>query len=268
MMDDTPHTKKSLGQHWLHDQASLEAMCDSVDVQKGDIVLEIGPGTGTLTEVLLGRGAEVIALEFDKSLIPALQKKFKTYGTQFRIQHGDIRSFDFTTMPPGYKLVANIPYYLTANLMRLLTDEPTYKPSKAALLMQKEVVERIAAKPGDMAFLSAAAQFYYEAEAGMLVPAELFTPPPKVDSQLLILIQRPEPLFPDVDIKVFFRVMKAGFALRRKTLLNSLSSGLHIDRNAVVALCEAAQIDPKLRAQALSLEQWYNLYSVYSLSNS
>jgi 16S rRNA (adenine1518-N6/adenine1519-N6)-dimethyltransferase len=102
----------------------------------------------------------------------------------------------------------------------------------------------------------------------MLVPAELFTPPPKVDSQLLILIQRPEPLFPDVDIKVFFRVMKAGFALRRKTLLNSLSSGLHIDRNAVVALCEAAQIDPKLRAQALSLEQWYNLYSVYSLSNS
>jgi 16S rRNA (adenine1518-N6/adenine1519-N6)-dimethyltransferase len=263
-----PLAKKSLGQHWLHDEASLEAMCDSADVQKGDIVLEIGPGTGTLTEVLLSRGAEVIALEFDKGLIPQLEKKFKAHGPQFRIQHGDIRGFDFTTMPPGYKLVANIPYYLTANLMRLLTDEPTYKPSKAALLMQKEVVERIAAQPGDLAFLSAAAQYYYEAEPGTLVPAELFTPPPKVDSQILILKQRPESLFPDVDVKMFFRVMKAGFALRRKTLLNSLSSGLHIDRNAVTALCEAAQIDPKLRPQALSLEQWYNLYQVYALNNS
>src|SRR4051794_13097650 len=126
MMDDIPHTKKSMGQHWLDDQASLEAMCDAAEVVQGDMVLEIGPGTGTLTEVLLNRGADVLALEFDERLIPALQKKFKGYGPQFRIQHGDIRSFDFTTMPPGYKLVANIPYYLTANLMRLLTDEPTY----------------------------------------------------------------------------------------------------------------------------------------------
>jgi 16S rRNA (adenine1518-N6/adenine1519-N6)-dimethyltransferase len=256
-MDALP--KKSLGQHWLNDPATLQAMADSADTQQGDIVLEIGPGQGSLTAVLLERGAEVTALEFDEELIPDLQRKFRDRD-RLIIQQGDIRHYDFGSLPDVYKIAANIPYYLTANLMRLLTDPPTHKPAKAALLMQKEVAERIAAGPGGMAFLSVAAQFYYQTEKGREVPAKLFEPPPKVDSQILILTKRGQPLFPDVDVKTFFRLVKAGFAQRRKTLLNSLSSGLRLSRETAEQTLRNAGIDPGRRAQTLSLEEWHALY--------
>jgi 16S rRNA (adenine1518-N6/adenine1519-N6)-dimethyltransferase len=251
--------KKSLGQHWLNDSASLAAMAAAADVHPGDAVLEIGPGQGSLTAVLLDRGALVTALEFDESLIPDLQSKFKDQANLI-LRPGDIRSFDFSTLPDDYKIVANIPYYLTANLMRLLTDPPAHKPIKAALLMQKEVTERISAGPGQMAFMSVAAQFYYQVEPGREVPAKLFTPPPKVDSQILILTQRPEPLFPDVEVKDFFRLLKVGFAQRRKTLLNSLSSGLHLSKETVTKTLAFADIDSSRRAQALSLGEWHKIY--------
>lgn len=253
--------KKSLGQHWLHDQASLEAMVEAADVQPNDDVLEIGPGLGTLTAVLLTAGANVTALEFDPELIPSLRAKFSYQSSPtFNIQQGDIRQFDFNTIPDTYKIVANIPYYLTANLMRLLTDEKTHRPTHAALLMQKEVVERITAQPGSMAFLSVAAQYYYETESGREVPAQLFTPPPKVDSQILVLKKRQQPLFPDTDAKDFFRLVKAGYAQRRKTLLNNLSAGLQLDKETAKTICQTVEIDPGRRAQTLSLEEWHNLY--------
>src|SRR5579884_3240749 len=258
---DQAFPKKALGQHWLDDPASLQAMAMAADVQQGDAVLEIGPGLGTLTTELISRGAEVLALEFDEDLIPDLQQKFGHYpNNRFVLQQGDIRTFDFSSMPPGYKIVANIPYYLTANLLRLLTEPATHLPVAAALLVQKEVAHRVAAGPGDMAFLSFAAQFYYAVGLGQEVPARLFTPPPKVDSQILILKKRPEPLFSDVDIKDFFRLGKAGFAQRRKTLLNSLSAGLQLDRKLVEAACKKAGIDPRLRAQSLTMVGWHNLH--------
>jgi len=259
--------KKSLGQHWLEDDASLEAMSVAATVQGGDYVLEIGPGQGSLTAVLLKAGAQVHALEFDRDLIKPLQRAFKDMpDAKLRIGEGDIRTFDFGTMPESYKIVANIPYYLTANLLRLLTDPRTLKPVQAALLMQKEVAERIAAQPGAMAFVSVAAQFYYEVELGVVVSADLFIPPPKVDSQILILRRRKTPLFADVVVNDFFRLVKIGFAQRRKTLLNSLSSGLHLNRTETEARCAEAGIDPMRRAQTLSLEEWHQLHSAFSNS--
>lgn len=258
-MDDQP-TKKSLGQHWLRDRGSLEAMARAAQVQPGDVVLEIGPGLGTLTEVLLQADAEVLALEFDQELIPDLRQKFASISPDnFQLQHGDIRTYDFTALPPDYKIVANIPYYLTSHLIQSIS-ETTNPPQAAALLVQKEVAERVAAAPGEMSLLSVTAQFYWQVSLGKQVPADLFTPPPKVDSQILILEKRAQPLFEDVEPKPFFRLVKAGFAQRRKTLLNSLSAGLHIDRETVKSICEAVNIDPERRAQTLSLEEWHNLY--------
>jgi 16S rRNA (adenine1518-N6/adenine1519-N6)-dimethyltransferase len=252
-----PIPKKTLGQHWLDDPASLQAMCDAAEVTTEDTVLEIGPGLGTLTELLVEQAREVVAVEFDERLARELPGRVKS--ASLTVKNQDILSFDFTTLPANFKVVANIPYYLTSNLIRVLSETPN-QPSVAVLLIQKEVAERVAARPGDMSLLSVTAQFYWQTGVGPLVPAELFTPPPKVDSQILILQRRPELLFTDVDPSKFFRLVKAGFSERRKKLRSSLSGGLHLSKPDIETLLTKAGIDPNLRAQALSLEDWHNLY--------
>lgn len=259
-MKQLPETNKSLGQHWLDDELSLESMCLAADISPEDTVLEIGPGPGTLTELLVERAARVVAVEFDERLAAALPRRVP--ASNLTVIREDILRFDLTSLPPNYKVAANIPYYLTSNLLRVLCESPNHF-SKAAILIQKEVAERVCASPGDMSLLSVSVQFYCETTLDMLVPAELFTPPPKVDSQILALTYRERPLFPDVDKKVFFMLVKAGFAQRRKTLLNSLSSGLHVSREATEQLLTAAHIAPTTRAQALSMQQWYELYCAY-----
>lgn len=254
-MSEHPLGKKSLGQHWLHDSASLEAMAEGV--QQDDVVFEIGPGTGTLTEVLLAKGAQVVAVEKDESLLNPLQKKFE--NKNLRLINQGILEFDLTSLPAGYKVIANIPYYLTSKLVRVLSESPN-PPDMAVLLVQKEVAERVAASPGSMSLLSVSAQLYWEVSLGREVPAKLFTPPPKVDSQILVLKRRIQPLFPDVDTKKFFQIVKAGFSERRKTVSNSLSGGLRISKEEARLKLEAANINPGLRAQALSLQNWYDLY--------
>lgn len=254
--------KKSLGQHWLHDEATLDAIVDCAAVQAGDAVLEVGPGLGTLTKRLLARGAQVTAVEFDETLARKLPESINGDGSlndMLTVIREDILRFDLTQMPPGYKVVANIPYYLTSNLIRVLT-EGISPFSLAALLVQKEVAERAAAKPGQMSLLSVGAQYYCEVSLGPVVPAELFTPPPKVDSQVLVLEYRNEPLFTDVDTKQFFHVVRAGFSQKRKTLQNALSGGLAISKEEAHDFCEAAGVPPTQRAQALSLDDWYALY--------
>ncbi len=249
--------KKSLGQHWLFDEAALEAMCLSAKVDADDVVLEIGPGLGTLTHRLVKKAKQVVAVEFDDELANALPMAVSADNLQ--VLHEDILKFDFTTLPPDYKVVANIPYYLTSHLLRLLS-EISNPPSAAALLVQKEVAERVAAPAGDMSVLSVTTQYYYEPELGRLVKAELFSPPPKVDSQILILKHRPEPLFPDAEPREFFRVVKAGFGERRKKLSNSVAGGLRISKDEAATLLQSAGIDPNLRPQNLELGQWYQLY--------
>lgn len=254
--------KKALGQHWLHDEATLAAIAECAEVQAGDTVLEVGSGLGTLTRELLRRGASLTAVEFDQTLAQNLSKTLQEDSPpagDLTVVNEDILRFDLTQLPPGYKVVANIPYYLTSNLIRALCESAN-PFTTAAILIQKEVAERAAAKPGQMSILSVSAQFYCEVSLGPVVPAELFTPPPKVDSQVLILQYRRNPLFTDVDAKQFFHLVKAGFSQKRKTLANALSGGLAISKGEARNLCEAAGIAPTQRAQALSLADWHALY--------
>lgn len=256
--------RKSLGQHWLHDEATLDTIVDAADVQAGDVVLEVGPGLGTLTKRLLARGAKVTAVEFDGILARSLIEKGPMHPDLTVIQQ-DILEFDLTKLPAHFKVVANIPYYLTSNLIRVLC-ESTNPFDRASILIQKEVAERAAAKPGQMSLLSVSAQYYCEVSLGPIVPAQMFTPPPKVNSQVLVLKYRSQPLFGEIDTKQFFRVIKAGFSQKRKTLLNSLSAGLAITKDETKNLLEAADIPPTHRAQALSLDDWHALYEVVSQS--
>lgn len=259
--DQSPRAKKSLGQHWLRDDSTLQAIVASAHLDRQDTVLEIGPGLGSLTTWLCRAAGQVIAVEYDERLAAELPERLPT--ANLRVIQQDILRFDFSQLPSSYKVVANIPYYLTSNLIRVLS-ETSNPPDRAVLLVQKEVAERVTAKPGSMSILSVTAQFYWRVSLGLVVTASLFTPPPKVDSQVLVLEHRTEPLFGDIDAKRFFRLVKAGFAQRRKTLLNSLSAGLRLSREQTLALCRSAAIEPHDRAQSLSLQQWYALYEHYS----
>lgn len=256
----TTEAKKSLGQHWLDDDISLEAMCVAADVRQGDMVLEIGPGTGELTDKLLSHDAQVIALEIDDRLHKQLHQRFGS-NSAFRLIAGDIRTFDLTELVAPYKIVANIPYYLTSHLLRILS-ESTNPPTKGALLVQKEVAERVVAEPGDMSLLSVTTQFYWLVSLGAVVPKDLFTPSPKVDSQVLVLERRTEPLFV-VDEQQFFRLVKAGYSARRKKLRSSLAGGLRLGKPDIEQLLQSAEISADARAQELSLDQWHQLYQVW-----
>ncbi len=248
--------KKQFGQHWLKDKSVLQSIVDAADLKPTDTVLEIGPGTGNLTQLILSCGAKLLALEFDKTLIPDLENRF---GHEASIEHGDIRQFNLTRLPAGYKIVSNIPYYLTANLLRLLT-ETVNKPAIAVLLIQKEVAQRVAASPGQMSVISVAVGLYYQVSLGQLVPAKLFEPSPKVDSQVLIIKARKKPLFVNIDERRYLSIAKAGFSNKRKTLLNALSGGLRLSKEPVSQWLQIANISPQSRAQELSMNDWHKLY--------
>ena len=248
--------KKSLGQHWLKDPAALKAVVEAAEVNSADTVLEIGPGLGHLTRQLLNRAGRVLAVELDAGLAQDLADGVR--AANLEIVQQDILRFDFTQMPPDYKVVANIPYYLTSNLIRTLSESAN-PPALIVLLVQKEVAERLAA-PGHMSLLSISAQLYYEPKLGPVVPAALFEPAPKVDSRVIKLSRRQPALFKDLDTKLFFRVVKAGFSGRRKKLRGSLAAGLGVDKSQADEILYKAGVDGELRAQNLSLSDWHKLY--------
>lgn len=256
-----PLPKKSLGQHWLKDETVLDAIADSAGVVAGDVVLEIGPGQGTLTTTLLQKGATVTAVEFDAQLASILMLSLGS-PKGLTVISQDILTFNFSTMPVGYKVVANIPYYLTSKLIRVMSESAN-PPETAVLLIQKEVAERVCAAPGDMSLLSVSAQVYYQTTLGMVVPAAFFTPPPKVNSQVLVMTRRESPLVEQADLKEFFWIVKAGFSERRKKLRSSLSGGLSINKEAADILLKDAQISGDLRAQNLSISDWLHLTKVW-----
>ena len=259
-MEEVFAPKKSLGQHWLNDAQTLADIVKAAELSSKDTVLEVGPGTGTLTANLLMQAGRVIAVEKDKELAKQLKTRLSYPG--FTVQAGDILKFDLTKLPKNYKVVANIPYYLTGHLLKILA-ETANPPAMIVLLVQKEVARRIAARPGSLSVLAISIQLRYEPKLGRVVPAELFSPPPKVDSQVIILRRRPRPQFAGLEQKIFFRVVKAGFSARRKKLRGSLAGGLGINRAAADDLLDSAEINGELRAQALSLEQWHQLYMQY-----
>ncbi len=256
-MDKLPFAKKSLGQHWLTDSRTLLSICEAADITSADTVLEIGPGIGTLTAFLTSQAKRVVAVEFDKTLAQALPGQVS--APNLEVIHQDIIKFDLTSLPADYKIVANIPYYLTSHLLRIIS-ETSNLPKLVALLVQKEVAERVTAEPGSMSLLSVSAQFYWEVKKGIVVKSNMFTPPPKVDSQVLILKRRNKPLFTGVDEKIFFRLIRAGFSARRKTLLNSLSGGLRTGKREIDEILRVTGLEPNLRPQALSLPEWHSLY--------
>lgn len=274
--------KKSLGQHWLFDEASLQAMLNAGEITSEDVVLEVGPGLGTLTKLLCATAQRVIAVELDDTLAAELEENLQRLSSSgltrrsskkldspiqsendttgnLEVIHEDILKFDFTTLPKKYKVIANIPYYLTSNLIRTMLESKN-PPSTMVLLVQKEVAERVAAVPGAMGILSVATQFYADVALKELVPAELFTPPPKVDSQIIQIKRRMTPLFPDVDTKKFFQIVRAGFSEKRKKLRSSLSGGLGISKEQADQLLIKAQISLNVRAQELTLDAWHKLY--------
>lgn len=251
--------KKSLGQNWLKDSEVLAEIADLAELAPSDTVLEIGPGLGTLTSKLLARAGDVVAVEFDKDLARKLPGQFP--GKNLKVVTGDILTFNLTTLPPGYKVVANIPYYITSKIIRLLMTSDN-RPSVAVLLTQKEVAERLAAKPGDMSILAVSAQVSAEVSLGPVVPAELFTPPPQVDSQVVILKTRQAPLVSAEEEKTFYRVVKAGFSARRKKLRSSLAGGLHLSKAEVEQRLLQAEIQLDARAEDLSITDWRRLMEV------
>lgn len=267
-------TKKSLGQHFLTDDTHLSRIVAAAELTKDDTVLEIGPGAGTLTRYLAAQAGRVIAVELDNRLIEPLRAQFAEQP-HVEIVHGDILEMNVGELvresqrdnlplshsPISFKIVANLPYYITSAVLRHIL-EAAVKPTLAVVMVQKEVAERIVAQPGDLSLLAISVQFYAQAKIVHRVPANAFRPPPKVDSAVLRLDLLPEPAVADVDVEEFFEVVRAGFSQKRKQLLNSLSAGLRLPKAEVETRLHAVGIDPKRRAETLSLQEWGELYRV------
>jgi 16S rRNA (adenine1518-N6/adenine1519-N6)-dimethyltransferase len=257
-----PETDKSLGQHWLTDDSILEDIVNEAGIGQDDLVVEIGPGPGFLTAKILERTNRLIAIEFDEKLFNNLQDKYNQ-NKDVKIINQDILKFNFSEILEPYKIVANIPYYLTSNLLRILS-EINNGPDRAVLLVQKEVAERINSKDGQHSKLSVFVQNVYETSLGPIVTAENFTPPPKVDSRVIILNKREQPVVPSSLKKEFSSVVRAGFSEKRKKLRSSLSGGLQIPKESVDLILKQSKINPNSRAQELSIKKWIEIASNFT----
>jgi len=252
-------THKGLGQNFLQDPLALEEIVSAAEIQPTDTVLEIGPGLGSLTRYLAISAKEVVAVELDPNLLPPLQAALLPYSN-VRLIQGNILKLspkDLIT-EKDYLVVANIPYYITSAVIRHLL-EAEVKPRRMVLTVQKEVAERISAKPGDMSLLALSVQVYGKPSIAARIPASAFFPTPKVDSAILCVDIYPAPLIKPELLNTFFKLIKAGFSQKRKTLRNSLSSGLHISPTNAVELLARTGIDPQRRAETLSIEEWEKL---------
>ncbi len=248
--------KKSLGQNFLVDETALATVTATADLRSSDTVLEIGPGLGGLTRHLAAAAQRVVAVELDESLLPALEHVLQPHAN-IQIFQGDILTLDPASfrLPPSYKVVANVPYYITSAVIRHLLEAEA-QPSLIVLTVQREVAERICAKPGDMSLLAVSVQFYARPDIAARIPAGAFYPVPAVDSAVVRLDVLPQPAVPVADEAHFFRVVKAGFSQKRKQLRNALSGGLRLDASLVDGHLTQASIDPKRRAETLTLEEW------------
>jgi 16S rRNA (adenine1518-N6/adenine1519-N6)-dimethyltransferase len=253
--------RKGLGQHFLIDGGVLEAIIAAAELDSDDLVVEVGPGLGILTRELAQRAGGVIAIELDDKLAALLKKTLASFNN-VTIVNGDVLKIEPEGLVKGrgYKVVANLPYYITSPVLRHFLEAEA-KPEAMVVMVQKEVAEAIAAKPGDMSLLSVSVQFYGEPRIITIVPAESFYPAPKIDSAILKIDIYPEPRV-DVDEKGFFDTVRAGFAAPRKQLANSLAKGLGREKSAVLPFLQKANIDPSRRAETLSIGEWAALQRV------
>jgi 16S rRNA (adenine1518-N6/adenine1519-N6)-dimethyltransferase len=263
--------KKSLGQNFLLSEALLQAVGRAADIGPDDVVVEVGPGVGTLTAQLARSARQVIAVEIDPNMVAILRDTLSEFGN-VTVIHEDILKLDLDAvlnrfMAPGqplpdrYKVVANLPYYITSAVIRKFLEHPR-RPEVLALMVQEEVAQRILAAPGEMSLLAVSVQFYAVPSLAMKLPAGAFYPAPKVDSAVVRLTVRNERRA--VDPKLFFRVAQAGFGQKRKQLRNSLAAGLAISPAAGESILLSAGIDPQRRAQTLTIEEWERLANAVS----
>jgi 16S rRNA (adenine1518-N6/adenine1519-N6)-dimethyltransferase len=253
------HPSKGLGQNFLQDTDVLQNIVKYAAIQSTDNILEIGPGLGNLTRYLALSARSVTAVELDRNLFPALEDVLGSYNNIHLVQ-GDILQLDPAVLMGGleYIVVANIPYYITSAVIRhLLETEPP--PQRVILTVQKEVAERICAKTGEMNIMALSVQVYGEPSISEIIPASAFYPQPNVDSAVLRIEIQPQPILSPAYLDTFFVLIKAGFSQKRKTLRNSLSGGLHLAPNESEKLLTAAGVDPRRRAETLSLEEWSRL---------
>jgi 16S rRNA (adenine1518-N6/adenine1519-N6)-dimethyltransferase len=257
------HPHKGLGQNFLQDDGILQMIVNTADLGTKDVVLEIGPGLGSLTRHLALAAHSVIAVELDRDLLPVLKSTLSPY-TNVHVMQGDILDLDPAELVEnsGYIVVANIPYYITSAVIRhLLESQP--RPCRLVLTVQKEVASRICAVPGDMNLLALSVQVYGNPSIVGHISAEAFYPAPKVDSSVVRMDIFPEPVIPNVQLESFFRLAKAGFSQKRKTLRNSLSPLL--GRNGAESLLASTGIDSMRRAETVSLEEWRIICEKYAL---
>ena len=254
--------QKRLGQHFLINQEVVEEIIQAAQLQDTDEVLEIGPGLGVLTRALAQHAREVIAIEKDINMVKAC-RGINSDLSNIKIIAGNALALNETFFQQyfpkrPYKLVANLPYYLTSAIIRFFLNNP-YRPAMLVLMVQQEVAERIIAGPPDANLLSVAVQFYSGVEIVTRVSKQNFWPVPKVDSAVIRLIPHKKPLA-KVDDKRFFQIVRAGFGERRKQLHNSLAGGLKLDDNQAKRVLTKSGIKPDRRAQTLTLEEWLKLY--------
>jgi 16S rRNA (adenine1518-N6/adenine1519-N6)-dimethyltransferase len=252
--------KKSLGQNFLFDESVLQRIVDAAGLEPGDGVLEIGPGLGALTAVLLKSADAVVAVELDDRLLPILRDQLGT-PPHLTLIHGDILDQDPATLfDRPWRVIANVPYYITGAILRHLLEAP-HKPRTMVLTVQQEVATRLAAKPGDLSLAALGVQFYGDVHTVGKLAAGAFWPRPKVDSAIVrIDLHRTPPL---ADPDLFFRVARAGFSQKRKQLYNTLRS-LCQESGQVASWLESAEIDGRRRAETLSLAEWITLTRHFS----
>ncbi len=252
------HARKGLGQHFLVDSTVLEASVIAAELAPDDTVVEVGPGLGVLTEELAKSAKHVIAVEVDSQIASLLEKRFISFSN-ITIINADVLKIDLDHELSGakYKVVANLPYYAAAPIIRSFLEADT-KPSRMVIMLQKEVGDNIVAAHGKMGILSVSVQLYGNPTIVRYVPANCFYPSPKVDSAIVRIDVYPSPASA-VETKEFFRIVKAGFSAPRKQLRNSLAKGLSINPHDAEVFLDLSGISSKRRAETLSLDEWSKL---------
>ena len=232
--------KKSLGQNFLVDQEALDQIVEAADLYDGDHVVEVGPGTGFLTEQLIQHAGKVTSVELDDDMVEILNEQF-SLTENLEIVHSDILKVDVAEIASDrYKVVANIPYYITSPVVRHFLQAEV-RPQLMVILVQKEVAEKICSLKGK-SFITVETQVQGHPEYIATVPASSFHPSPKVDSAILKITVFPEPKVPESELKDFLRIVKFGYSQKRKKLTNGLAAGLHLESSEVRELLEKANV--------------------------
>jgi 16S rRNA (adenine1518-N6/adenine1519-N6)-dimethyltransferase len=252
--------KKSLGQHWLQDRGVLLEIAgyaaDDKNVVKNTTVLEIGPGLGTLTSAIFKFFDKIVAVEYDAELAGKLTGQFP--GKNLTVFNADFLQFDLDKIPKDYIVIANVPYYITSPIIQKLLTAKN-RPQKMVLLVQKEVAERLAMSKNKSSILGLSANLYAKVSLGRTVPKELFMPPPKVDSKVVILDVQENNHLGDLTDADFFRIVKMGFSMPRKKLANNLAAGLNLKKPIIAETLQQLSINPDVRPEDLSLDDWRKL---------